>query len=96
MTGHGFRGIASTILHKQGYNHEHIELQLAHASRNEVSAAYNHALYLEARTRMMQDWADFLDRTRQGGKVLMAATNGVVSRIGCGLNWLVLGIAIEG
>ena len=29
MTGHGFRGLASTILHEQGYAHEHIELQLA-------------------------------------------------------------------
>jgi len=63
MTGHGFRGVASTILHEQGYNHDHIELQLAHAPRNAVSAAYNHALYLEPRTKMMQDWADFLERT---------------------------------
>jgi integrase len=70
MTGHGFRGVASTVLHEHGYNHDHIELQLAHAPRNEVSAAYNHALYLEPRARMMQDWADFLDRTRQGGKVI--------------------------
>ena len=29
MTGHGFRGIASTVLHEQGFPHEHIELQLA-------------------------------------------------------------------
>jgi integrase len=70
MTGHGFRGLASTILHEQGYPHEHIELQLAHAPRNAVSAAYNHALYLEPRTRMMQDWADFLERTQRGGKVV--------------------------
>jgi integrase len=70
MTGHGFRGLASTILHEQGYNHEHIELQLAHAPRNAVSAAYNHALYLQPRARMMQDWADFLERTQRGGKVL--------------------------
>ncbi len=70
MTGHGFRGLASTILHEQGYNHDHIELQLAHAPRNAVSAAYNHALYLEPRAKMMQDWANFLDRTRQGGKVI--------------------------
>jgi integrase len=70
MTGHGFRGLASTILHEQGYNHEHIELQLAHAPRNEVSAAYNHALYLEPRTRMMQNWADFLDKVKRGGKAL--------------------------
>jgi len=71
MTGHGFRGLAATILHEHGYNHDHIELQLAHAPRNEVSAAYNHALYLEPRARMMQDWGDFLDRTRQGGKVIV-------------------------
>jgi len=70
MTGHGFRGLASTILHEQGYNHDHIELQLAHAARNAVSAAYNHALYLEPRARMMQDWADFLEQTQRGGKIL--------------------------
>jgi integrase len=70
MTGHGFRGIASTLLHEQGYDHQHIELQLAHAPRNAVSASYNHALYLNPRAKMMQDWADFLDLTRRGAKVL--------------------------
>jgi integrase len=70
MTGHGFRGLASTILHEQDYAHEHIELQLAHAPRNAVSAAYNHALYLEPRARMMQEWADYLEHSRRGGKVL--------------------------
>jgi integrase len=70
MTGHGFRGLASTILHEQGYNHEHIELQLAHAPRNAVSAAYNHALYLEPRAKMMQGWADYLEQAQRGGKVL--------------------------
>jgi integrase len=62
MTGHGFRGIASTILHEQGYPHEHIELQLAHSPRDEISASYNHALYLEPRRQMMQDWADYLEQ----------------------------------
>jgi integrase len=70
MTGHGFRGLASTVLHEQGYAHEHIELQLAHSPRNSVSAAYNHALYLRPRTKMMQDWADFLERSQRGAKVL--------------------------
>jgi integrase len=69
MTGHGFRGIASTILHEQGYPHEHIELQLAHAPRNAVSAAYNHALHLKARVKLMQDWADYLETTQRGAKV---------------------------
>ncbi len=70
MTGHGFRGLASTVLHEQGYGHEHIELQLAHSPRNAVSAAYNHALYLEPRAKMMQGWADYLEQTQRGGKVL--------------------------
>jgi integrase len=61
MTGHGFRGVASTILHEQGYDHSHIELQLAHSPRDAVSAAYNHALYIPQRAKMMQEWADYLD-----------------------------------
>ena len=61
MTGHGFRGVASTILHEQGFDHAHIELQLAHMERNEVSAAYNHATYLKQRGQMMQWWSDYLE-----------------------------------
>jgi integrase len=60
MTGHGFRGLASTVLHEQGWPHEHIELQLAHTKRNSVSAAYNHATYLVPRAAMMQAWGDYL------------------------------------
>ncbi len=70
MTGHGFRGLASTLLHEQGYAHDHIEIQLAHTQRNAVSAAYNHALYLKPRAKMMQDWADFLDAEQRGAKFL--------------------------
>lgn len=69
MTGHGFRGIASTALHEQGYDHQHIELQLAHTQRNAVSAAYNHALYLEPRAKMMQGWGDYLDKLLLGNVV---------------------------
>ncbi len=69
MTGHGFRGIASTILHEQGHPHAHIELQLAHQERNAVSASYNHALYLEPRAQMMQWWGDYLDE--QAGRSAM-------------------------
>ena len=69
MTGHGFRGVASTLLHEMGFDHAHIELQLAHQERNEVSAAYNHATYLKQRAKMMQHWADYLD-TCTTGKVV--------------------------
>ena len=61
MTGHGFRGVASTLLHEQGFDHAHIELQLAHMERNATSAAYNHALYLKQRATMMQAWGDYLE-----------------------------------
>ena len=70
MTGHGFRGLASTALHEQGFDHQHIELQLAHQERNQVSAAYNHALYLKQRSSMMQHWADYLDELKAGAKVV--------------------------
>ncbi len=70
MTGHGFRGLASTALHEHGFDHQHIELQLAHQERNQVSAAYNHALYLKQRTAMMQHWADYLDQMKAGAKVI--------------------------
>ena len=61
MTGHGFRGVASTVLHEHGYDHAHIELQLAHVEGDRVAAAYNYAQYLPQRTRMMRWWADYLD-----------------------------------
>lgn len=70
MTGHGFRGIASTILHERGFAHHVIEAQLAHQERDEVSAAYNHALYLQERRSMMLWWADYLDKARKGADVI--------------------------
>lgn len=69
MTGHGFRGIASTVMHEMGFNHAHIELQLAHQERDQVSAAYNHATYLNERAKMMQLWGDYLENCMTG-KVL--------------------------
>jgi integrase len=70
MTGHGFRSMASTLLHEQGWNHHAIERQLAHAERNAVSAAYNYAEHLPERRKMMQAWADYLDTLRERRNVL--------------------------
>lgn len=64
MTGHGFRGLASTTLHEKGYMHDAIEIQLAHTVGNAVSQAYNHAQHLDYRRKMMQEWADFIDGLR--------------------------------
>jgi integrase len=75
MTGHGFRGLASTILNESDFDEAHIELQLAHTKRNKVAAAYNHAKYLKQRTVMMQWWADYLEtQLAKGRKALAAAT----------------------
>ena len=65
MTGHGFRGLASTVLHESGCEHLHIERQLGHQDRDEVSSAYNHAEFLTQREKMMQWWGDFLHNSLQ-------------------------------
>ena len=70
MTGHGFRGVASTALNEMGYRSDVIEAQLAHVPVDRVRAAYNHALYLEERRELMQAWADYLDAVKQSGKVI--------------------------
>jgi len=59
-TIHGFRSTASTILNENGFPPDHIERQLAHAERNGVRAAYNHAEYLPERHKMMQWWGNYL------------------------------------
>jgi len=69
MTGHGFRSMASTLLNEMGWNRDAIERQLAHAERDNIRAAYNYAEYLPERRRMMQDWADYLDKLKIGAKV---------------------------
>ena len=74
MTGHGFRSMASTTLHEQGWPTDVIERQMAHAERNNVKAAYNHAQHLPERRRMMQAWADYLDALKAGAEVIPLGT----------------------
>ena len=64
MTPHGFRAMASTLLNEQGFSPDVIELQLAHAERNKVRAAYNRAERMAERRKMMQAWSDYLDVLR--------------------------------
>jgi len=70
LTGHGFRAMASTRLNELGWPPDVIERQLAHAERNKVRAAYNHAEHLDKRQKMMQAWADYLDGLRKNTKVV--------------------------
>lgn len=62
QTGHGFRGLASTIMNETGhFRREAIDAQLAHKKKDKVEAAYNHAKYLPERRKLMQWWSDYLD-----------------------------------
>ena len=70
MTGHGFRGVASTALREQGFSRDVVELQLSHLVGNEVERAYNTMELLAERTAMMQAWADYLDAQRGIGQVV--------------------------
>lgn len=70
ITAHGFRGMASTLLHEQGWPSDVIERPLSHTEHNSVKAAYNHAGHLPARRKMMQAWADHLDVLRKAGAVV--------------------------
>ena len=57
---HGYRHTASTWLNELEYDGDAIELQLSHAPVG-VRGVYNKAKKLNYRTKMMQDWADWLD-----------------------------------
>ncbi len=72
MTGHGFRALAmSNIKEKLGYRHEVVDRQLAHAHKSKIDRAYDRAQFLDERTKMMQEWADYLDVVASGSKVII-------------------------
>lgn len=71
MTGHGFRAMARTILDEVlGIRPDFIEHQLAHAVRDPNGRAYNRTAHLAERRKMMQLWADYLDKLKAGAEVL--------------------------
>lgn len=68
QTGHGFRHLASTILHEKGFDSDHVEAQLSHV-KGGVRGVYDKAQYLEQRKVMMQWYADHLDMLAAGNVV---------------------------
>lgn len=67
LTGHGFRAMARTILDEVlGFRPDFIEHQLAHAVRDPLGRAYNRTAHLPERKKMMQVWADYLERLAAG------------------------------
>jgi integrase len=71
MSGHGFRAMARTILDEVlGFRPDYIEHQLAHSVRDPNGRAYNRTAYLPERRKMMQAWADYLDKLKAGAEVV--------------------------
>jgi integrase len=71
MSGHGFRATARTILDEVlGVRPDFIEHQLAHAVRDPNGRAYNRTAHLTERKKMMQQWADYLDKLKAGAKII--------------------------
>lgn len=71
MSGHGFRAVARTILDEVlGVRPDFIEHQLAHAVRDPNGRAYNRTAHLSERRKMMQQWADYLDKLKTGAEII--------------------------
>ena len=71
MSGHGFRAMARTILDEVlGVRPDFIEHQLAHAVRDPNGRAYNRTAHLPERRKMMQQWADYLDKLKSGAEII--------------------------
>lgn len=76
MSGHGFRAVARTILDEVlGVRPDFIEHQLAHAVRDPNGRAYNRTAHLPERRKMMQQWADYLDKLKIGAEIISIHKN---------------------
>jgi integrase len=77
MTGHGFRAMARTIMDEVlDERVDLIEHQLAHAVKDPNGRAYNRTAHLPARRKMMQRWADYLDKLRAGAEQISLRGSG--------------------
>ena len=60
---HGFRGMLRTVGRERlGMDIDVLEAQLAHAKRGDVQKAYDRTTFDDDRRRVMQEWADYIDR----------------------------------
>jgi len=65
-TAHGFRSSASTIINESGkFEPEVVELQLAHAKKDQIAGIYDRAQKLPVRRQMLQWLADEYDHLRE-------------------------------
>ena len=69
-TPHGNRAALRTLGRERlGIDVDVLEAQLAHAPKDEVQAAYARVKFKEQRRVVMQAWADYLDKVKEGNVV---------------------------
>jgi len=77
MTGHGFRALATTAIQEElNYPFNIVDLQLAHVKKSKVDQAYDRATFIKERTKMMQDWSDYISKCADTGKIINAKFGG--------------------
>jgi integrase len=75
-TSHGFRSSFSSLANESGLWHpDAIERQLSHVDENAVRRAYARGEHWDERVKLMQWWADEVDRLRDGGEVIQLAAH---------------------
>ena len=80
MVGHSWRACARTLLDETlGYPIHVIEQQLAHSVRDPLGRAYNRTQHLPERRKLMQAWADHLDKLRLLAKPVEPLAGNVVA-----------------
>ncbi|MBC3830736.1 integrase arm-type DNA-binding domain-containing protein [Undibacterium amnicola] len=66
---HGFRHTAATMLAELGWDENTIDRQLSHLAQG-VKGVYQKAKYIEDRRKMMQAWADYLCKLKNGAAII--------------------------
>lgn len=72
MSAHGFRATARTLIIERlpGISSDVIEAQLAHDKSGPLGSAYDRADFMEQRRSMMMEWANYLDKLRDGAEII--------------------------
>lgn len=73
ITGHGWRSVLRTLGHERcGFDPVVIETALAHKTPDPsgLGGAYVRTRFIDQRRKMMQTWADYLDKLRTGADVI--------------------------
>jgi integrase len=67
ITGHGFRAMARTVLAERLHiDSQWIERQLSHLTSERLGESYDRTQFIDDRRKMMQAWADYLDKLKAG------------------------------